>query len=552
MRIRIDVRVAMRDGVELSTDVYMPQDGGPFPALLLRTIYDNQGDRGFAFVPRFVEAGYAVVMQDCRGRFDSDGAWEPYVHEAADGYDTQEWIGAQPWCDGNIGTFGSSYIGFTQTQTAPLRSRYLKALVPSASQEDNYGHWYIDGALQLHTAVNFINMAGRTMQRGPRSLMDSEELYRRLPLISAIDDIVDIPFYRDAITHHTFDSHWRSYSMKDRYEQVEAPALFLTGWYDNLLHETFKLFNGWTTRSRSDEVRRLTKILVGPWDHGNTYNNRTVGPLDFGESASLDIESEHLRWYDRRLKSEDNGVDDEPALRIFVMGDDVWRSEREWPLARTEYVPYYLHSGGNANSFDGDGSLSQEAADDEAPDRYAYDPRDPVPSVGGQAMATPLIEAGPQDRRSVEAREDVLVYTSEPLTADVEVTGPIVLTLHAASSAPDTDFTGTLVDVHPDSKAIIICEGIIRARSRESVTTPTLIEPGEVHEYTVDLWETSNVFKAGHRIRVEVSSSNFPRYDRNPNTGHRPGMDAETHVAEQTVYHDRRRPSHIALPVIPR
>ena len=552
LRVMLDTKVPMRDGVRLSTDVYLPPDGGPFPTLLLRTIYDNQADRGFQWVRRFVDSGYAVVMQDCRGRFDSEGAWEPYVHEAQDGYDTQQWIGVQPWCDGNIGAFGSSYIGFTQTQTAPLRSPYLKALVPSASQQDNYGHWYVDGVLQLHTAMNFINMAGRTMQRAGRGLLDSEELYRRLPLVSALDDIVDIPFYRDAVRHFTYNQHWRAYSMRDRYGEVEAPALFLTGWYDNLLHETFKLYAGWTASGRTEHARMLTKLLVGPWDHGNIYSTDTVGAVDFGDAARLDMGAEHLRWYDRRLKAADNGIDDEPPIRIFGMGENAWRHESEWPLARTQYTRYYLRSGGDAGSLDGDGTLSRDAPGDEPPDRYRYDPNDPAPTVGGQAMTTPLIESGPQDRWPVERRADVLVYTTAPLESDVEVTGPVRLTLHTASSAPDTDFTGTLVDVHPDGRAIVICEGIVRARFRDSVTAPSLIEPGRVYELGVDMWETSNVFTAGHRIRVEVSSSNFPRFDRNLNTGHRPGMDSEMRVADQAVYHDAQRPSHITLPVIPR
>ena len=552
LRIKLDVKVPMRDGVRLSTDIYLPNSDGPFPALLLRTIYDNQMDPRLTWVPRFVERGYVAVLQDCRGRFDSDGEWEPYLHEAADGYDTQEWIGAQPWCDGNIGTFGSSYVGFTQTLTAPLRSSYLKALVPSASQQDNYGHWYVDGALQLHTAMNFINMAGRTMQRGSRGLISSEELYRRLPLASALDDIVDLPFYRDAVLHHTYDEHWSSYSLRDRYDEVEAPALFLTGWYDNLVHETFTLFRGWTTKARSEEARRQTKLLVGPWTHGDVFSTVAGGDISFGKAEVLDMAAEHLRWYDRRLKRDDNGIDDEPPIRIFVMGDNVWRFEDEWPPARAQYVSYYLDSAGDANSLHGKGVLSTEPPGDGAPDRFHYDPMDPVPTLGGQSMAIPMIEAGALDRQPVERRDDVLVYTTAPLTHDLEVTGPVSLVLHASSSAPDTDFTAALVDVHPDGKAIVICEGIVRARFRESIELPELIEPGRVYAFNVDMWETSNVFKAGHRVRLEVSSSNFPRFDRNLNTGHRPGVDAEMRVAEQTVYHDSERPSRLVLPVIPR
>ena len=551
IRIMLDQPVLTRDDVRLSTDIYMPPDGGPFPTLLLRTIYDNQGDRGFDFIPRFVEAGYAVVMQDCRGRFDSGGEWEPYVHEAPDGYDTQEWIGAQPWCDGNIGAFGSSYIGFTQTQTAPHGSKFLKALVPSASQEDNYGHWYVDGALQLHAAMNFINMSGRTMQRAARGLMDSQELYRRLPLGTALDDIVDIPFYRDAIAHNSFDAHWRDYSMKGRYGDVDAPALFLTGWYDNLLHETFKLFTGWASAA-GEPARSRTKLIVGPWDHGNIYSTETLGAVEFGDAPRLDMTAEHLRWYDRRLKGIENGIDDEQPIRLFVMGDNVWRHESEWPLARTQCTKFYLRSGGNAATLKGDGVLSRDAPADEPPDSFTYDPSDPVPTVGGQSMAIPEINAGPQDRRRVEERPDVLVFTSEPLSEEMEVTGPVRLNLLAASSVPDTDFTATLVDVHPDGRAIILCEGVLRGRFRDSFATPELMEPGTVYRFDIDMWETSNVFKPGHRVRVEVSSSNFPRFDRNLNTGRHPFDDAELRIAKQTVYHDAERASHITLPLVPR
>ena len=550
--LKIDVQVPMSDGVSLSTDVYLPKTGGPFPALLVRTIYDNQSPQLIEAAERFVASGYAVVMQDCRGRFDSDGEWQPYVNEAQDGHDTQEWIGSQPWCDGSIGTFGTSYVGFTQSLTAPMRSKYLKALVPTVSQQDNFGHFYVDGALQLHVAMNFINMAGRTMQRGSRNAMNSAEFYRRLPLISALDDIVDLPFYREVITHSTFDDFWKSYSMRYRYEDVETPALIVSGWYDNLVHEAFKLYKGWTTGSRSSETRRLTKLLIGGWSHGNIGSSEPFGTIGFGPAAGMDFIEEQLRWYDRRLKGIDNGMDDEPPIRIFVMGDNEFRFENEWPLARTRYTNYYLHSRGGANSLHGNGALSTEMPGDEPPDRYSYDPNDPVPTLGGQIMAIQMTVSGPWDRRPVERRDDVLVYTTEPLAEDVEVTGPVFLNLCVQSSAPDTDFTGTLVDVHPDGKAIIICEGLLRCRYRDSIEDPALMTPGETYELTVDMWETSNVFEAGHSIRLEVSSSNFPRFDRNLNTGGQPGMDAEMNTAEQTIFHDAERPSYLTLPIIPR
>ena len=568
-RVRLDVKVPMRDGVLLSTDVYLPNAPGPFPTLLIRTIYDNQWDRYLAWAVPFIERGYAVAMQDCRGRHDSDGAWEPYIHETEDGYDTHEWLGAQPWCDGTIGMFGVSYLGFTQTLPATLRSRYLRALVPIAGQQDNFGHFYVDGALQLHIALNFINMAGRTMQRGSRSLLNSDALYRRLPLVSALDDIVDLPFYRQVIEHSTFDEFWRSYSLRDRYGEVETPAYFITGWYDNLVHEGFKLYRGWTQHARSAAARTQTKLLVGPWSHQNIGSAEPFGTIGFGGRAAMDITAEHLRWYDRRMKGVENGIDDEPPIRLFVMGANVWRHEHEWPLARTQYTRHYLHSRGGANSLAGNGdvpdahnqmgiggarlapsgTLTTTPPGDEPTDEYVYDPADPVPTVGGPILF--LDDSGPWDRRTVELRDDVLVYTSAPLAAPVEVTGPVTLTLYAASSAPDTDFTGTLVDVHPDGKAIILCEGLRRARYRESLEQPTLIRPGQVYCYEIDLWDTSNVFKVGHCIRLEVSSSNFPRFDRNPNTGHQPGMDAELVPATQTIYHDAAHPSHLTLPIIP-
>ncbi len=548
-QVRLDVKVPMRDGVLLSTDIYLPNAPGPFPTLLIRTIYDNQWDRYLAWAVPFIEHGYAVAMQDCRGRHDSDGAWEPYIHETEDGYDTHEWLGTQPWCDGTIGTFGVSYLGFTQTLPATLRSRYLRALVPIAGQQDNFGHFYVDGALQLHIALNFINMAGRTMQWGTRRLMNSDELYRRLPLVSALDDIVDLPFYRQAIEHSTFDEFWRSYSLRDRYGEVETPAYFITGWYDNLVHEGFKLFRGWSQQARSAAARRQTKLLVGPWSHQNIGSAEQFGAIGFGGQAAMDITAEHLRWYDRRMKGVENGIDDEPPIRLFVMGANVWRHEHEWPLARTEYTRYYLHSRGGANSLAGNGILTTTPPGDEPTDGYIYDPDDPVPTVGGPILF--LDDSGPWDRRAVERRDDVLVYTSAPLAAPVEVTGPVTLTLYAASSAPDTDFTGTLVDVYPDGKAIILCEGLCRARYRESLEQPTLIRPGQVYRYEIDLWDTSNVFQAGHCIRLEVSSSNFPRFDRNPNTGHPPGMDAALVPATQTIFHNGEYPSHLTLPVIP-
>jgi putative CocE/NonD family hydrolase len=397
--------------------------------------------------------------------------------------------------------------------------------------------------------MNFIWLGNRTNQKlTENAVIDMNAVYRRLPLVSALDDIADRPFYREIIRHNRFDDFWKAYSMKEKYGEVETPAYFMTGWYDNLVHEEFKCFRGWTTRARSPEARRLSKILVGPWRHAGMGSAAPFGDIDFGPEAQQDLIAEHLRWYDQRLRGLDTGIDDEPPVRIFVMGANDWRSESQWPPAHVQYRQVYLHSGGRANSRFGDGRLDFTLPDSEPADTFDYDPRDPVPTHGGQSMF--VDNTGPRDRRSIERRDDVLVYTTQPLPADLEVTGEVELVLYAASSAPDTDFTAAVIDVHPDTKAIHICEGIIRARFRDSYESPTLIEPSKIYSYRFSLWETSNLFRAGHCIRLEVSSSNFPRFDRNLNTGTEPGLDDRMAVARQTIYHDARRASHLVLPVL--
>ena len=550
VHIQLDLWIPMRDGVRLYAALYRPGAGDRFPVLLIRSPYSTQHPRYVDWALRFASGGYAVVLQDCRGRFESEGKWRPYVDEANDGYDTQEWLGAQSWCDGNIGTFGISYPGFTQILPAALRSSYAKALVPIANQEDNYGHLRYNGVLQLQNAMNFMWIGNRTLQNVAREQIDMEQVYRRLPLISALDSIAERPFYGEMIRHNCFDEFWKSYSMKGRYPEVDVPAYFITGWYDNLVHEGFKCFKGWKTQARSPEVRAKSRLLVGPWTHSLIGSAEPFGDVDFGPQAAVDMPSEHLRWYDQRLRGIETGIDDELPVRIFVMGENCWRSEAEWPLLRTRYTAYYLHSQGEANSLFGNGSLGLEAPLDEPVDSFSYDPQEPVPTLGGQSMF--IGNTGPRDRKDLQQRQDVLVYSTPPLAADVEVTGQVELKLFAASSARDTDFTATLVDLYPDGRAIHITEGIVRARFRASYETPTLIEPGKVCEYKIVLWETSNLFKQGHCIRLEVSSSNFPRFDRNLNTGGETGLDEELQVAEQRVFHNAQYPSHLNLPIIPR
>jgi len=558
LRVRLDVKVPMRDGVKLSADIYTPNGSGPWPVLLDRTIYDNQNDRGFAWIARFVEAGYAVVMQDCRGRYDSDGTFQPYINEAADGHDTVEWIGKQPWCNGKVGMFGISYIGFTQTQAALGGSQYLQGIMPIAAQQDNFGHWYADGIFQLHVGMNFIRMAGRTMQSNSRNLMNSEELYNRLPLVSALDDIVDLPFFKDAVKHSEYGEFWQKYSMRDKYDRVDAPAYFVTGWYDNLLRETFRLFQGWTQKAKTEKARKATKLVVGPWAHHNIGSAEQFGVVGFGTNAGMDIAGEHIRWYDCRLKGIDNGIDSEAPMRIFTMGENRWRTENQWPLPNMKYHKFFLH-GRKANSLYGEGTMSlDKCTEDEEDDTFIYDPRNPVPTVGGQSLGVAGIVPGPADRRPVQRRDDVLVYTTAPLEKDMEATGPALVTLWASSEAKDTDFTANVTDVYPDGTAVAVCEGISSGRWAElkgnpiDQFKPEFMKPGEITKFSIQLWEMSYVFKKGHRIRLELSSSNFPRYARNLNTGAPFGTDSEMVVAKNTVYHRGRVCTHLTLPIIPR
>ena len=531
----VKVPVPMPDGVKLAAEVYRPDAPGKFPGLMLLRYFRgrHQNVRG----EFFAERGYAVALVDCRGRYDSQGTWTPYVNDPKDGYHAQQWLGSQEWCNGKIGTFGLSYNAFTSYMAAPLASPHLKCIFARSGQQTNFGHLYNDGVMQLNVIFEF-GLHTRQGSQTQRIFPVDHPHYRRLPLIDAVDDFAGVGHVKDWFKHSRYDDYWKAYGIKEKYPKIKAPAYFITGWYDNLLHENWRNFTGFRQQGGSEAARTGTKILVGNWAHGGS--SRYPGLLDL-----------QLRWYDYWLKGLRNGIDREPPIQLYVMGTETWRDEHQWPLARTEFTEFYLHGKGRANSVRGDGTLSTSPpGEDSPPHRFVYDPEDPVYTLGGQ-ISTHGDVRGPKDRNSVQEREDVLVYTTEPLAEDLEVTGPVDLTLYVSSSAVDTDFTGTLTDVHPDGKAIHVCEGIRGVTFRQSLEEPTPIEPGKVYKLTVSLWETSMVFKAGHRIRLEVSSSNFPRYARNQNTGLPLGTSAVVKKAEQTVYHDARHPSHLILPVIP-
>ena len=543
----------MRDGTTLSADRYFPKgQPGPFPVILARTPYDNMSEPLINDAIYFAQNGYAFLAQDCRGRNDSDGVFDPWVNEYNDGHDTLEWIGAQSWCNGNVGMHGSSYLGGVQWMAAAMGSRYLKAIVPRVIGDNLHDSpHYQGGAFTLHLDATWcFRMGGRTWQAIDRFNWD--QVFPTLPLrdVPKVGG-KDISFFQDWLDHPDYDDYWRNLAIKERYHDIKVPVLQIGGWYDVFAGGTLNNFLGMREKGGSDVARNGQRVVMGPWHH-HACSETHAGEVDFGNVSVLELNEIELRWFDHWLKGIDNGADREAPLRIYVMGTNEWRDEHEWPLARTRLTPYYLHSGGSANSLVGDGTLSTEAPADEPCDRYDYNPAFPTPTRGGGTCCSPeIVDWGAFDQRPVEFRNDVLVYTSEPLEDDLEVTGPVIVKLHASTDGRDTDFTAKLVDVHPDGNAKNLCDGIIRGRYRESTKSQKLLEPGAVYEFTIDLWITSNVFKKGHRIRVDISSSNFPRFDRNLNTGRTAADDTEIRMARQTVFHDRTRPSQIVLPVIP-
>ena len=551
VEMRLDVKVPMRDGVNLSADIYLPSAQDRFPTVLIRTPYGNNTDDMVEKGRKLANHGYACVIQDCRGRWDSDGDYYPFHPDGADGYDTQQWVGQQQWSNGKIGMAGGSYLGSVQWLSAPYRSEYLTAMAPRVICGDYFnGLVYPGGALQLNVAATWgMRTNGRTAQS--IEFHQWSEAFRTLPL-NKLDEAAghDLNFWKDWLAHPTYDDYWAAIDVEDKWGEIAVPALNMGGWFDLYGPKTFVNFNGLRQHGRTPEARQ-SRLIVGPWPHGLSRSTRT-GDVDFGDNSLADLDDLELRWFDYWLKGIDNGVTGEAPLRLFIMGVNEWRDEHEWPLARTRWEKWYLHSRAGANSIFGDGAISTEAPGDEAPDRFVYDPRYPVQTMGGANCCSPhIVPWGPHDQRPVEARPDVLCYTSSPMEADTEVTGPIKAVVYAATDGADTDWTAKLVDVSPTGYAMNLCDGIIRARYRESRTDPTLLQPNQVYEYEIEMGVTGNVFRAGHSIRVEISSSNFPRFDRNLNTGHPIGIDAEMRTAHQTVQHSAEYPSHLVLPLVP-
>lgn len=560
------INIPMRDGTLLAASVSRPAGPGPFPVVLTRTPYDrtNQALAG----EMWAKAGYAFVREDVRGRNDSDGEFYPFRDDPLDGYDTIEWIAAQPWCDGHIGTTGASHVGTVQYLAAPTRPPHFTAAIPEFAPVSVYHRWwYQGGAFRIGFNLAWlILLANDNLKHYPKRM--AKLLQDRADVWVTPEQMLNLeitPFFREwafreykttegvfgnewfteFMEHPNDGPFWKNYNFTGQHAEMDIPMLHVGGWYDTFCQGTIDSYTGMRANARTPEARANQRLIMGPWRHVN-WGMRDVGELDFGDNLLTVSPFEvRKRWYDHWLSGIDNGTATEKPVQVFVMGENAWRSEDEWPLARRRETSFYLHS---------DGTLDERVPNNESPRSFTFDPNDPVITLGGCEWVN--YPCGPFDNAPLDSRQDILRFQTAPLEEDTEVTGQVFAHIWASSSARNTDITAKLLDVHPDGKAYNICDGILRGTFREGDQFQVPMEPGTPYEFTIDMWSTSMLFRKGHRIRVDVSSSNFPRFDVNPNTGaslFAAGPNREDPVvAENTVYFDSTKPSRIVLPIIPR
>ncbi len=545
-RTLADQWVAMRDGVRLATDVYLPEGTGPFPTILTRMPYGKT--EPYCYMPviaaYWVRKGYAAVVQDVRGKWASEGTFEPNLtsNEVPDGYDTIDWITRQSWSDGRVAMWGESYFGFTTYAGATSGHPALVCIAPGDISLDRYTATFRYGCLQLNTVGTWaISMTDQTYQ--DLSRLD----YWHLPLAEMANGAgVPSKYFDELINNPAPSSFWEAHSLLDGYDSIRIPVLHWGGWYDNYLGPTIA---DWRRMADNNVTAGHQHLFIGPWDHEGTADRcHRVGLLAVTKDTATARWDTFCAFFDQYLSGFDNSFGNDAAVRYFVMGADEWRSSASWPPADTKQTALYLSSDGKANTLSGDGRLAFDRPRGSEPaDHFTYDPADPVQdtleidcwSLSGQMG----------DRRSVQERRDVLVYTTDVLADDLELTGPITAQIFFTSSAPDTDVTVALSDVAPDGSANLIQDGILRTRYRDGTATAEPLAPDQVYELTVDLWSTSYLVKSAHSLRVEISSSCFNRYDRNLNTGEPFGSGALPAKAQQTVFHDATRPSHILIPI---
>ncbi|UCG50727.1 MAG: CocE/NonD family hydrolase [Candidatus Latescibacterota bacterium] len=537
---KTDTRVPMSDGTQLASDLYLPESGAPFPTIVIRTPYGK--DQMKVFAEFFATNGYAVVVQDVRGKWASEGEIVPFVDEQQDGVETLDWIVEQEWSNGDIGMWGSSYLSYCALTVAEAQHPALKTIFSNSgwlngdkiNSPGGALHWMLMLPWTLHEAT----LKTRSLQN-----YDLDELFRHVPLKDVMASVgINDPVWENPDTLSVMDV----YDCSD----IKIPIFHLTGWYD-FVHPS-ALFVYETVRAATSHPQRL---LVGPWVHDQLWTPYTqVGDQDLGDESVMGIEQLNglaLTWFDHWLKGAGDEVMTEPPIKLFVLGENKWHTFEEWPPRNVSYEPWFLTSGGNANTRHGDGELIAKPSD-ETPglDTFVFDPMDPVPTTGGANFHFFPDRLGIRDQREVEDRDDVLVYTSAPVTEELLVIGPVTAVIHVSTDGKDTDFTAKLVEIREDGYAANIVEGIIRASFRNSRDQADLLEPGRIYELKIDLGATALAIKPNHRIRLEISSSNFPKYDRNPNTGEHPWTAVEYRAAKQTVYHGSEHPSRVVLPVV--
>jgi uncharacterized protein len=553
------VQAKMRDGIVLRADIYRPKVDGKFPVLLERTPYNKAME---TLGVKGAEQGYVVIIQDVRGRYTSEGEWAPFRHESNDGYDTIEWAASLPYSNGKVGMFGGSYVGATQMLAATAHPPHLAGICPDVTASNYHDGWtYQGGAFEQWFNESWTSglaqdTLNRDVQHGTNALKGIWKLpLENYPLFTVPSSDSGLtpslaPYFLDWLVHPNYDQYWKSVSIEEHFADINVPVLNIAAWYDIFLGGSLRNYIGIKAHGGSEAARRGQHLLVVIGGHAGS--GRKIGDVDFGDAAKIDVDDVILPWYDYLFKNAQNEFATGKPVKIFVMGANEWREEDDWPLARAVNTKYFLHSAGKANSLQGDGVLSAALPRSQTADSYIYDPANPVPTIGGPLCCDwEHLAPGPRDQRPVEARNDVLIYSTPPMSRDLEVTGPVTLELYVKSSAVDTDFMGKLVDVWPNGFAQNLTEGVLRARYRDSPEKPELMNPGQVYKLNLDLWATSNVFRKGHILRLEISSSNFPRFDRNLNTGLE-AANAEHFVsATNSIYHDEQHPSALTLPIVP-
>lgn len=544
---RIDVKVPMRDGINLSTDLYLPKGKGPWPVVMTRTPYGNNDPIRADRLLYFTKRGFACAYQDCRGRHDADGVWEPFRFERNDGYDTLDWLSKQDFCNGSIGVTGRSYEGYNSWVIAPDHHPALKAIIPIVPLPDPVINVpYQNGVLFWNMIVWGMMVHGRTNQN--TNLVNWPAVYNYVPL-RTIDKAIGMESktWQNWMKHPRFDDWWKEVCYMHLWDKVDIPVLHVCGWYDDDGISTYKNFPGMRKNAATQTAKDEQKLIIGCWPH-KTNVSSVVGEIDFGERAIIDLNGLMLKFFAKHLAGEDHYSKPEPRCRIFIMGENRWYELEDWPVPGAKNSRFYLHSDGSANSLFGDGKLSLNPPDKkETADKFTYDPDNPIPYVT-DPVALQLGEAC--DQQSIERRPDVLVYTSEPLKDDLVICGRVFAELYISTDVKGTDFTGKLVDVYPNGRAIQVCDGIQRAEYRNSLEKPEWLEKDKIYKVSIDMWATGIRFLKGHSIRLEISSSAVPKFTRHMNTDNDPADEIHPLIAHQFVYHESRYPSALIVDII--